>query len=226
MLRIAERDGIATIVATPHSHHARAEAVLHGVERLNRVAHAQGIAVAVVPGHEVRIGPGIVERQRDGRVLTLNGGPWLLIELYLHDEWPLRLVERALDRLLDAGLSPLLAHVERYPFVQRDSSALLPLIERGIPMQVNASAFGYREQDVERVTAERLLKSRMAHVIASDAHNPGYRPPRLRPALAAAEALCGAEHVRWMLDAAETIVAGGALSLPEPWQGDAHVQPD
>lgn len=214
MLRIAASDGIGTIVATPHAHHARAAATLAGVERLNVLADEHGIDVTVLAGHEIRIGPGIVERHLSGDLLAINGGPWLLIELYLHDEWPMGLVERALGRVIDAGLKPVLAHVERYPFVQADPRALLPFIERGIPLQINAGALGYREHDIERVTAEALLRARMAHVIASDAHNARYRPPRLRSALDAAAGICDAGYVCGMMGAARAILAGEALALP------------
>jgi protein-tyrosine phosphatase len=214
MLRIAAHDGIGTMVATPHAHHARAAATLTGVERLNILAREHGIDVTILPGSEIRIGPGIVERHLSGDLLLIAGGPYLLIELYLHDEWPFGLVERALDRILDAGLRPILAHVERYPFVQADPRTLLPFIERGIPLQINAGALSYREHDIERVTAESLLRARMAHLVASDAHNARYRPPRLRQALSAATAMCDPAYVCGMMETARTILAGEALRLP------------
>jgi protein-tyrosine phosphatase len=224
MLRIAAEDGISAIVATPHAHHTDAAAVRQAVSRLDALAKAEAIPVTILPGSEVRIGPGIAERHRDGEILSIAEGPYLLIELYLHDEWPLQLVERALERVITAGLRPVLAHVERYPFVQRNPRMLLPLIERGIPLQINAGALTFREHDIERLTAETLLRARMVHVIASDAHNPHYRPPRLRAALAAAVTCCGESHVGWMVETAKAIGAGATISLPEPVADclDAH----
>lgn len=216
MLRIAEEDGVGVVVATPHSHHARAAATRAGVERLNAAAAERGIGTRVMAGHEARIGPGMVERWTTGDLLTIGAGPWMLVELYLHDEWPLELVSRALGRLRDAGLRPLLAHVERYPLVQRDPLALLPFIERGILMQVNAGALGYRSDDVERVTAETLVRARMAHVIASDAHNDGYRAPRLRAALERAAEIAGQDYAEWMAAVAGLILNGDEVSLPQP----------
>lgn len=205
MLRIAADDGISTLVATPHAHHTRAALIPSAVARLNALAAEAGIAVRVLPGMEVRIGPGLVERLQEGSLLTLAGTSALLLELPLHDEWPPALVLGAVDRLLAAGYRPILAHVERYPFVQRDPRALAPFRERGVALQVNARSFGYREADADRIAAEALLAAGLVDLLASDAHNDGYRPPRLRDALARIAALAG--------EATATRIARGAGCL-------------
>ena len=215
MLAAAASDGVTTILATPHAHHGPADVVLAGVERLNAAARDAGIAMTVLPGHEARIGVELVERHRAGSLLTLNGTNWLLLECYLFDDWPIHLIERSVDRLLDAGLRPLLAHAERYPFVQRDPSLLNRLIDRGIPIQINAGSLFLRPDDSERLTAERLLERRMAHVIASDAHNARYRPPVLSAAYARAAEIAGEEYVSWMRGVATAIVGGLDVDLPE-----------
>ena len=214
MLAAAARDGITTVVAAPHAHHATAEQVLSGVKRLNAAARDAGIDVTVLPGHEARIGVDLVDRFRDGNLLTLNGTDWLLLECYLFDDWPIHLIERSVDRLLTAGLRPLLAHAERYPFVQRDPTTLLSLVERGIPVQINAGSLFYRETDIERITAEALLRSRTAHVIASDAHNARYRPPAVSAAYSCAAEIAGADYAGWMQDVARRVIDGETVELP------------
>jgi protein-tyrosine phosphatase len=214
MLAAAADDGITTVLATPHAHHVDAERVLAGVERLNAAAREAGIGVEILPGHEARISVELVDRYRDGRLLTLNGTRWLLLECFLRDDWPLYLIERSVDRLLDAGLQPILAHAERYPFVQRDPASLRSLIDRGIPIQINGGALSYREADVERITAEHLLRHRLAHIIASDAHNGRYRPPALRIAYAKAAVIAGPEYACWMREQPPQIIAGEDIELP------------
>ena len=58
---------------------AHVEQVLAGVERLNGAARGAGIGVEILPGHEARISVELVDRYRDGRLLTLNGTRWLLV---------------------------------------------------------------------------------------------------------------------------------------------------
>jgi protein-tyrosine phosphatase len=215
MLAAAASDGISTIVATPHSHHVDADQVLAGVGRLNDVAHDAGIDITILPGHEARISAELANRHRDGSLLTLNGTRWLLLECFLFDDWPLHLVERSVDRLLAAGLRPLLAHAERYPFVQRHPDSLAPLIGRGLPIQINAASLFLRQGDTERVTAETLLRTRTAHVIASDSHNARYRPPALRAAYERAAEIAGGEYASWMQSVATCVINGDDVELPE-----------
>lgn len=214
MLAAAAEDGITTVLATPHSHHVDAVAVRAGVERLNVAAVEAGIDIAVLPGHEARIAVELAQRYHDGTLLTLNQSTWLLLECYLFDDWPIHLIHRSIDRLYAAGLRPVLAHAERYPFVQRDPTALDSLIDRGIPIQINAGSLFLRAIDVERITAERLLASRTAHLIASDAHNARYRPPALRSAYERAAEIAGDGYARWMRGVAQSIVANADVELP------------
>ena len=214
MLAAAARDGITTVVAAPHSHHVQAAQVLAGVERLRIAAREAQIEITILPGHEARISADLVDRYNDGTLLTLNDTSWLLLECYLFDDWPIHLIERSVDRLLNAGLRPILAHAERYPFVQRDPTALHSLIERGIPIQINAGSLFYRETDIERITAEHLLRTHTAHIIASDAHNARYRPPALSAAFARAVEIAGTEHVSWMRDVARRVIDGEDVELP------------
>ncbi|HEX5166672.1 MAG TPA: CpsB/CapC family capsule biosynthesis tyrosine phosphatase [Thermomicrobiales bacterium] len=215
MLAAAANDGITTVVATPHAHHAGAERVLDGVDRLNAAARDAGTDITILPGHEARISAELATRHRDGALLTLNGTRWLLLECVLFDDWPLHLIERSVDRLLAAGLRPVLAHAERYTFVQRHPDVLASLIGRGIPIQVNAGSLFLRPDDIERVTAETLLRTRTAHVIASDAHNARYRPPALRAAYERAAEIAGEEYAGWMRAVPQRVIAGDEVILPE-----------
>ncbi|MDQ3549281.1 MAG: protein-tyrosine-phosphatase [Chloroflexota bacterium] len=214
MLAAAANDGVRTVLATPHAHHVHAAQVLAGVERLNAAACDAGIDVTILAGHEARIAADLVDRYQNGALLTLNGTNWLLLECYLFDDWPLYLIERSVDRLRNAGLRPLLAHAERYPFVQHDPLTLLSLIKRGIPIQINAGSLFLRATDIERISAEQLLRTRMAHVIASDAHNARYRPPVLRAAYERAAEIVGEEYTGWMRDVARRVIDGEEIELP------------
>lgn len=215
MLRIAEEEGIGLIAATPHSHRCDADAVGPGVARLNALALVAGLAVRVVPGSEHRLASGLAERYRAGQALTLNGGRAILIELTFDGGWPSYL-HRVVAELRALGLRPILAHAERYDAVQRDPAPLHTLIAAGVPIQINAtSLIGVAERGA-KATAERLIRDRMAHLIASDAHNATGRAPRLRAALARAAELAGDEYAAWMAEAAGLLVRDEPLTLPMP----------
>lgn len=215
MLRTAEEDGIGTIAATPHAHHFPGALVPERVARLNALAAAAGLTIRVVPGSEVRIAADLPARYRDGHLLTLNGSRYLLIELFFDGGWPSYFF-RLVDDLRALGLRPILAHAERAEAVQRDPAPLRDLIAAGVPIQINAASLVGPAERGARPTAERLIRDRMAHLLASDAHNAAWRPPRLRAAALRAAELAGADYAAWMLATAATIVRGEPIALPEP----------
>jgi protein-tyrosine phosphatase len=216
MLRAAEGDGITTVAATPHSHHASPREIPEAVARLKEQAADAGVTVRIVPGSEARITSRLVEQYERGELVTLNGTTWLLVELYLSDEWPLPLVEKAFDRLIEGGLRPVLAHAERYPMVQRQPRLVESIVARGIPVQLNAGSLFGDNGVLAQKAAESLLSKRLAHIIASDAHSAQWRPPVIRHALLRAADLTDDDYARWMSGIPWAILDGDDVPLPEP----------
>jgi len=215
MLRVAEEDGITTIAATPHADSVTPQQILHGVAQLNREAADAGLRIRVVPGSEVRIAADLPARAADGRLVTLADTPYLLLELSLWGDWPPFLLE-AVYACQVAGLWPILAHAERYPAVQRDPGRVLPLVERGVLVQVNADSLFGRNGRSARWAAEELIRTHAAHLIASDAHRPDSRPPRVREALERAGAIAGEAYATWMAQAAADVLRGAPITPPQP----------
>lgn len=217
MLRTAQEDGTTVVVATPHAHHAKAAEIPVGVQRLNDLAAEAGLTVRVLAGSEARITSKLVEQYANGDLVTLNDTTWVLVELYLGDEWPMPLVERALDRLQEGGLRPVLAHAERYPMVQRQPRLMEAIVARGIPIQLNAGSLFGENGVMAQKAAESLLAKRLAHFVASDAHAANWRQPVIRAAQLRAAEITGAEYARWMAGVPWAILAGDDVELPEPF---------
>ena len=113
-----------------------------------------------------------------GEILTLNDGRHLLLEFGPH--LPLDSIESALLRVLDSGLVPLLAHVERYPFFSGNGMRRLgSLVEKGCVAQVNAESVVAPRLSRSRRAAMRFLKSGLVTIVASDTHDTHMRRPRL-----------------------------------------------
>ena len=213
MLRAAAEDGTAVIAATPHAHHVNPARVAPGVERLNGLADEEGIPIRVVPGAEYRIQPELAAFYEQGKLVTLNGSRWVLVELHLSHGWPPHLIEQALDRLLGSGARILLAHAERYTYLHHNPALLRRLAARGIPLQLNADSLLGRDGNPDRLAAEALLRERLAHVIASDAHHPTWRPPKLRAALDRVAELAGPDHAARRVETAAAILRGEEVEV-------------
>lgn len=214
MLQIAIADGIQTIAATPHSHHAPGAYTRKAVDRLRRLAEANELDIEIVPGHEARIAPDLADRHQRDDLLTLNGSRYQLTELHFQD-WPQELAERSISRIQAIGLVPLLAHPERFFSVQEDPDWVGRLIEQGMLVQINAHSLTGYHGEAALAAAELLVRRRQVHIIASDAHNPGRRPPAIREALERVATLAGAEYAGWLIENAGAIINDEIVS-PQP----------
>ncbi len=197
MCRIAAGDGIVDLVATPHQRHEQWE---NGdADRLAAQLHELQAAAGPTPrlhlGAEIQVDSellGELDRHPEGGLLALAGSRTLLLEFPVHAPTtdPLALVHE----LVLGGWSPMLAHPERIPWLAEEEGLLDELAGRGARLQITAGSllgqFGRRPQQC----CFGLLDRGLAHVVASDAHDPHTRPPRLAGAFREVAAGWG-EHV-------------------------------
>jgi protein-tyrosine phosphatase len=151
---------------------------------------------------------------------TINAGPYLLLELPPFQVG--RHCESILPQLLNAGIVPIVAHPERNPVLLRDLDRLEGWVERGCLIQVTALAITGGFGHASRSAAIRLLDRGLVHVIATDAHDPQYRPPILSAAYDAVHKRLGEEAADLLFtDNPRSIVdgrllPGGKLALAGP----------
>ncbi len=209
-LRIARRDGVRTVVATPHMkpgvYDNTRETIL---ERVSLVREAQkgdeAEGVALLPGAEVYYTADLTARLRDGQLMTLgDGGRYLLLELP-YQQVPIG-VEETIFQLKLCQVTPLMAHPERVASSIR-LGALTQVTGASITGQFGKKAQGF---------ALRMLERNMIHVLASDSHDVSYRPPRLTGAVAAAAAVVGEEAAQRLVeDNPAAILAGRPLPVED-----------
>jgi protein-tyrosine phosphatase len=218
MAKMAVADGVGAMVATPHSMEWCPE---HGqdmlVERLAALQEnldAHGIALQVHPGLEVHISPDTLTHLQHGRVFTINRTRYLLLELPL-SAYP-GYTDRIVFDLQIAGFIPIIAHPERNLVLQQEPERLHTLVERGVLAQVTAASitgvFGKQPREAARL----MLRHRLVHVIASDAHSTGRRSPVLSGAVREAATLIGDEAANAMVEATPaSILAGAGIPMVE-----------
>jgi len=184
MARTAEADGTKSIVATPHQLGANSQvsavAIRQGVADLQNALNAEGIAVSVLPGADVRIEPELPKLVKQGKVLTLaDRGRHVLLELPHETYFPLEPLLAALAR---QGLVGILSHPERNRGIIKKPEVMWDVVEAGGLLQVTAAsltgAFGRSPQKI----AEMCVEERLIHFIASDAHDRKNRPFGMRDA--------------------------------------------
>lgn len=170
-------EGVVRIAATPHVNPEERLNLGHALqleklEELRQALQSALIHLSVVSGCELYLTPEAADLLQAGMALPLGDSRAVLTELSLFASQAPLYFEDSLFRLQLAGYQPLIAHPERYPFVQRRIQALDEIINRGVILQLTApSLLGHYGARV-RHTAERLLRRGSYAVAASDRHHP------------------------------------------------------
>jgi len=187
MARMAAADGTRVLVATPHGPGSSVSrnydpALIHArIAEINAALTTEQVALEIVSGTEIAYEADVLERLKRGELLTYGQSRTILLEL-AHNTMP-PMLENTLFNLQISGYRVVLAHHERIVEVQQDPNRLLPLIERGVLMQLTAAALLGQQGERLQTVATTLLTHGMAHILASDTHG---LPPRRPPLLAAA----------------------------------------
>ena len=183
MLRICWEEGIHTVIATPHfdryRYHSECADLPAVVEELNQRSREQEIGVQVLLGAEVFCEPGIYRRLREGKIPTLAGSRYVLVE-YGYEE-PFSVLQKNIQMLAEDSFTVVMAHVERYSCIRKDMDCLYDLKEDYKALvQVNASDLMGNAGFMMQRFCRNLLKKDLIDFIATDGHNVSSRVPRLK----------------------------------------------
>jgi Capsular polysaccharide biosynthesis protein len=186
-------DGVDTIALTPHfqfEYERVTDFVVrrnHAYETLICALDKLGIHVNIIPGAEVMISP-LILQEPNLRELCYSGTNYILIEFPLdtYYQW----IPHVLYHLKVQGITPVIAHVERYPYITRCPDILRNIINYGCLTQVNASSLVMESRRVRNFVID-CIKQDLIHTIATDTHSVRHRPPVLSRALTFIESKIG-----------------------------------
>jgi protein-tyrosine phosphatase len=192
MCRVAARDGITHIVATPHCN----DDFLYDRDRytdmLGELHDAADGQLTFSLGCDFRFSP---ENIRDAltypRRYTIGDSQYLLVEF--SDYHILASVNQDLFSIASCGMVPIITHPERNQALLRKPELVLAMVEKGCLVQVTANAVTGFWGSRSKKMSEWLLERAAVHVVASDAHDPARRSPVLSLAREAVAVLTGAE---------------------------------
>lgn len=175
MARMAVESGVTAMAATPHCAGDRSREVHAAWKLLRQALKENGIPLRLFPGMEIFGTPDTARMLREGRLFTLNGSRYPLIEFNFRSDgeeetWILRSVCKA-------GFRPIVAHPERYAYVQQDPALLNRWVKMGCLLQVNRGSLLGRFGLQARETGMELVDRGFANLVASDAHSPLMRTP-------------------------------------------------
>jgi protein-tyrosine phosphatase len=198
MARAYADQGVACVACTPHIlpgvYHNSGPQIRQAVADLQTKLDDAGIPLKLETGADNHIVPGFVDGLRRGHLLTLAGSAYVLVEPP-HHVAPARLEDLFFEIML-ASYVPILTHPERLSWIESKYDVIERLAAHGIWMQITSGSllgsFGRRP----RYWAERMLEEGLVHILATDAHNMGPRPPDLLAGRMQAEKLAGAAEAQ------------------------------
>lgn len=219
MAIMAQESGIQSIFATPHYIEGAGykDAVFNKevLENLNLELSNRDIHIRILPGCEVYSAPDVLKLLEDGKIITLNNSNYMLVELPMHDI-PMY-IETMIYNLKVKGITPIIAHPERYTRIIEDPNILYTFISRGALAQLNLpSLLGMYGEGVKS-TAEILLEHDMIHFVGTDAHKPNERFYKVREAINILDNLIGTDKTLKITELNPEAVAKGLnIEIDDP----------
>lgn len=173
VIRVFQRLGYRKLITTPHvmSDFFRNtnEAILEKLQEVNSMLAQKGIEVELGAAAEYYLDENLVKRIESDDPLLTFGKKYLLFETNFMTE-PLNLKE-FIFLATTKGYKPVLAHPERYLYLQNNFSKAEDLIGRGVLFQINISSLsGYYSKGAQ-LTAQKLIDNGYIHLLGSDCHN-------------------------------------------------------
>ena len=189
LLEEAYAQGVRTIVSTSHRRKGMFETpedkIAANFREVKQLAQEIGPDLTILYGAEIYFSGDALEKLEKDLIPRLNGTRYALIEFSMNT--PYRDIHSALSKILLLGITPVIAHIERYHALENDEKRVKELINMGCYTQINSSSvlkpklFGDTHKFMKK-RAAYFLEKNLVHVVASDMHNLDNRPPFMKEA--------------------------------------------
>lgn len=184
MARIAAQSGVRYIVATPHCNlpgrykNYFGNSYVELFERTSKRIQEENIPIKLLPGMEAYATDDLPDLIVAGKIMPLNQSRYILIEFDFNEDPDF--ANDILSRVAAVGAIPVIAHAERYNFIQDNTALLDNWIANNYIIQANKSSFMGRFGQHVQNTVEYMWKHNLMHIVASDAHGVIHRTTDLK----------------------------------------------
>lgn len=167
-----QRLGYKKLITTPHVmsdfYRNSNEDIQSKLQELNSHLQHKNINITIEAAAEFYLDEALSQRLESGPSLLTFGKNYFLFETNFMTE-PLNLKE-FIFRAATKGYKPVLAHPERYLYLQSNFEKAEDLISRGALFQVNISSLSGYYSKAAQTTAKKLIDKGYVHFLGSDCH--------------------------------------------------------
>ncbi|MGB8476753.1 MAG: CpsB/CapC family capsule biosynthesis tyrosine phosphatase [Candidatus Acidiferrum sp.] len=181
MAESAIADGITHVVATPHSSNEYHFDYLRIRHLRDELQVKIGGRLLLATGCDFHLNPeNLAALRADAPRFCINQKDYLLVEFNEYSIPPS--MDQTLHEIQLMGLRPVITHPERNAILRTQTERLARWVRLGCCVQVTAGSLSGVFGAGAQKDAWRWLADGMVHIVASDAHNTGRRPLKLKPA--------------------------------------------
>ena len=124
------------------------------------------LGIKIYLGNEIYLSSNIIKLLEEGKASTINDTSYVLFELPINTE-PENLYEM-INEMRKCKLVPVLAHPEKYTFIQKEPELLYNLISEGVLMQVNYGSIVGESGKKAQLLVEKMYENNMVHLLGTD----------------------------------------------------------
>lgn len=174
-------EGVTHIVATPHANGSYPFQPEVNRERLAILNERLAGRLTLALGCDFNLSyENIVDLEAHPDRYTINSKKYLLVEFA--DYAIPRSIADVFFRIRNMGIVPIITHPERNPMLLADPARLKEWISTGCLIQITSGSLWGHFGSRSKTMALQLIRRKMAHLVASDAHSVQWRPPSMRKA--------------------------------------------
>ena len=165
--------GFNDIILTPHyidgsEYNSNNIEKISKFKELKEEIQKEKLDINIYLGNEIFINNNIYELIKNKNIYTLNNSNYILVELPFHNQ--IVNLEDIIYELKIKGITPIIAHPERYTYFQKNYKEVDRLKEEGFLFQANySSILGYYGKEAQKLL-KYMLKKRYIDYLGTDVH--------------------------------------------------------
>lgn len=173
LIKEAKEAGFDKIISTSHFIEGYYETEADVRENIiNILNNNVGDTIKIYPGSEIYISRHIINFIKERKASSINNNRYLLFELNMNS-YDKKELKEIIYSIIENKYIPIIAHPERYKFVQKDPNMLIELIEMGVLFQSNYGSIVGVYGKKAKIIVKKLLENDMIHFLGSDVHRKG-----------------------------------------------------
>lgn len=179
LCEMAMENGIEKIIVTPHLAKLRGlddfiELRDELLDELRAEINRRGMILEIYAGAEVYISEEVFYSGSLNKA-SMNGSRYLLIEFDFSGVGFSKVL-KYVEAIIDMDLVPIIAHPERYEFLQENYERVDVLLDKGALLQINSGSLASMGSREEFELAYEITLKNAASFIGTDAHSIHNRP--------------------------------------------------